>query len=87
MSDALIDIAKTNPTVMRFLEGLIATSAWSGVITVFGMQVIMPIAVHHSLLPEPVNTFLAQSGDIDVKANGKLKAVPDDDNVTIPFKD
>ena len=85
MADALLDVAKTNPSVMRILEGMIGAGAWSGVITVIGMQVVMPIAVHHSLLPEPLNAFLANAGDIEVRRNskkGNLAVVPDGDVAT-----
>lgn len=83
MADALLDVAKTNPAVMRILEGLVSTGAWSGVITVIGMEVALPIAVHHSLLPEPINTFIAQSGDIEVRRNKQsLTVVPDGDIAT-----
>lgn len=81
MADALIDIAKTNPTVMRWLESMITVSAYGGLITVFGMQVAMPMAVHHNMLPEPLNSFMAEQGDIPIKAkpeneNPNLQVVP-----------
>jgi len=76
MAEALIELAKVNPSVRRMLESLVGVGAWSGVITVFGAQVALPIAVHHNLLPEPVNTMLAESGDIPVKPRkGKLRVI------------
>ncbi len=73
MAEALIELGKTNPNVMRWLENLVGVSAWGGVITVFGIKVVAPIAIHHRLLPEEMAMFV--EGDIPIKGE-TLKVVP-----------
>ncbi len=72
MADALIELGKTNPSVMRWLENLVGVSAWGGVITVFGVKVVAPIGIHHGWLPEEMGLFV--EGDIPIK--GELTVVP-----------
>lgn len=73
MADALIELGKTNPNVMRWLENLVGVSAWGGVITVFGVKIVAPIGIHHGWLPEELGLFV--EGDIPIKGE-TLKAVP-----------
>ncbi len=72
MAGALIELGKTNPSVMKWLENLVGVSAWGGVVTVFGVKVVAPIAIHHGLLPEEMALFI--EGDIPIK--GALTVVP-----------
>jgi hypothetical protein len=73
MADALIELGKTNPSVMRWLENLVGVSAWGGVLTVLGVKVAAPIAIHHGVLPAEMAAFM--EGEIPIK--GELKVVPD----------
>jgi hypothetical protein len=67
MAEALIEVAKSSPTAKRFLEGLVATGAWSGVVMVLGGDVLLPIAVHHRMLPGTVNDVIATIQDIPLR--------------------
>lgn len=67
LAEQLEALAKENPRVKRFLEGTLETSAWAGVLGVFGTNIMVPIAVHHSMLPEPINGNLATVFDIPVR--------------------
>ncbi len=79
MADALIELGKTNPNVMRWLENLVGVSAWGGVITVFGVKVVAPIGIHHGWLPEEMALFV--EGDIPIKGETLKVVPPQDDNL------
>lgn len=67
----LVEVAKVSPKTRAMLEGLMSAGAYGGLMTVVTSQVVMPIAVHHGMLPEAVNTMLAHSFDIPVKGNNE----------------
>ncbi len=77
MADALIELGKTNPNVMRWLENLVGVSAWGGVITVFGVKVVAPIGIHHGWLPEELALFV--EGDIPIKGEPLKVVQPQED--------
>lgn len=82
LAEQLDNLAKESPRVRRFIEAALETGAWSGVIGVLGMNVIAPIAVHHRLLPEPVNTQAAQLLGVPVREpRSKPEPEPDLSNV------
>lgn len=80
LASALTELAKANPRVRASLESLLEVGAWGGVITVFGGQIMLPIAVHHNWLPDNINRMLAEQGEIPVKGQRKVKT--DDDGIT-----
>lgn len=67
LADALIELAKTHRPVRRFLEKMVATGAYSTVIALVGGEIMMPIAVHHQWLPEPINNAIAESQGIPLR--------------------
>jgi hypothetical protein len=76
LADLMLELAKTNPKVRARLESLVAAGAWSGVVTLIGAEIALPIAVHHNLLPEGINSYLAESQEIEVRPRkGKLAVV------------
>ena len=66
LAKALCDLAEANPKVRRRLNSLVEVGAWGGVASLLGTQIILPIAVHHNLLPDTINGFLANQADIPV---------------------
>lgn len=85
LASALTEVAKHNKRVRNVLESMVAVGAWGGVLTILGGQIALPMAVHHNLLPDNVNSFLAEQSDIPVKESKakpketNLRAVPNDD--------
>ena len=71
MADALIEVAKVNRTIRTVLEQMMNVGAWGSIVSVVGAQVMLPIAVHHELLPKPINDALAKSGDIPIRGKGE----------------
>lgn len=67
LAKALVDLANENPRARRVLEGMLEGSAWAGVGAVVGWQIVTPIAVHHRMLPEPINTNLAEIRGIPLR--------------------
>lgn len=51
MAEAWVELGKENPAVMRVLQKITTTSAWGGVILATG-GTLLPLAVHHNLLPD-----------------------------------
>lgn len=85
LANALTELAKTNPRVRATLESLMEVGAWGGVASVVGLQIALPIAVHHNLLPDNVTRMLATQGDIPVKGWDNLQGETEGDgesNVT-----
>lgn len=52
-ADALVKAAEENDALMRALQGLVATSAWGGVIAAH-LPIIMAVMAHH-VMPAPEN--------------------------------
>lgn len=67
VAEQLDILAKESPRVRKFIESALETGAWSGVIGVVGMEVVLPIAVHHRMLPDPINSTLAELREIPVR--------------------
>lgn len=67
LASALVDLANESPRARRILEGLLEGGAWAGVGTVFVWEIATPIALHHRMLPEPINTNLAEIRGVPVK--------------------
>lgn len=69
IAEAFVELSHHNPRVRKLLEQLVTGSAWGGVLMVVGTEVALPIAIHHGMLPEPINSVMAEARDIPVKAN------------------
>jgi hypothetical protein len=68
IAEAFVELSHHNPRVRKLLEQLVTGSAWGGVLMVLGTEVALPIAIHHGMLPEPINSVMAEARDIPVKA-------------------
>lgn len=84
MAEALVELSNENPRVKRVLEGMLEGSAWAGVGGVFVWEIATPIAVHHQLLPEPINGNLANLRGIPLRKPKQqrrpdLRVVEDDE--------
>lgn len=67
LAEALLELARTHKPVRRFLEKMVATGAYSTVVALVGGEIMLPIAVHHQWLPEPVNDVIAETRDIPLR--------------------
>ena len=70
LTDALIELSKTNPSVRRTLEAFAVTSSWG---TVFGAvgAVALPVLAHHSqLIPNDLGILLGPDRDKLAKVLG-----------------
>ena len=67
LAEALVELANENERAKRFLESALEGGAWAGVGAVVGWEIVTPIAVHHRMLPEPINGNLAEIRGIPVK--------------------
>jgi hypothetical protein len=81
LAEALVELANESPRAKRVLEGMLEGGAWAGVGAVVGWEIVTPIALHHRMLPEPIQTNLAEIRGVPVKAPKapkapKLRAVP-----------
>lgn len=87
MAKALADLAAENPRVAQVIEVLLTGGAWGQVMFVFGIQLVIPLTVHHGLWPETVNDRLAATFDIPVRmqhaAEKKADAEPTDEDAGV----
>ncbi len=58
LAKSLDKLASENASVKRILEALLTGSAWAEVVGVLG-TVLVPIAVHHRMLPDEINDRVA----------------------------
>lgn len=81
LAKALVDLANENPRAKRVLEGMLEGGAWAGVGTIVAWEIATPIALHHSMLPEPIQSNLAEIRGVPVKERKRkgpdLRVVPD----------
>jgi hypothetical protein len=74
IADALADLANESDRVRRFLEGSLEGGAWTAVGLLVGGKVVLPVAVHHGMLPDTVNDQLAATMDIPVRRKKRRPA-------------
>lgn len=85
LASQLDQLAKESPRVRRFIEAALETGAWSGVVGVLGMKVVVPMAVHHSLLPDPVNVNVAALLEVPVKPKREKTSVEEAQEEAWPY--
>lgn len=67
LAAALVELANENARAKAILESMLEGGAWAGVGMVVTWEIATPIAVHHRILPEPVNSNLAAALDIPLR--------------------
>jgi hypothetical protein len=91
LAKALVDLANENPRAKRVLEGMLEGGAWAGVGTIVAWEIATPIALRHSMLPEPIQSNLAEIRGVPVKEKKKkgpdLRVVRSDDETTTVVKE